>query len=247
MNTVNTRIENIKKNIEKSEKKLSRIKVALNGGKNPYYYDERDLKRTEGDLSYLIKQLKLYEEKKAINDSIEHIEVIEVFLDAWKLKTKEWYQKDYSKLLDHLENLKIKKQELKAWKIERFGNDWTRNEETKAKEVEMGLDNDSIKEAIKVFSSTTLYLYDNRRTSSFEEMLENLLEKEKVSKRLMLLERVKKITGVIQDACYLTLGPNGEINGYIIGESGTASVETISAGGYNIQCYHFRVLVKEKK
>ena len=38
---------------------------------------------------------------------------------------------------------------------------------------------------------------------------------------------------------------NGEINGIAEGEKGRAKVETIGAGGYNIQCYHFRVLVNK--
>ena len=33
------------------------------------------------------------------------------------------------------------------------------------------------------------------------------------------------------------------LNGYIIGTKGCCSIKTIGAGGYNIQCFHFRTLI----
>lgn len=63
--------------------------------------------------------------------------------------------------------------------------------------------------------------------------------------------RVKNITGEITDwsgvkaaqgACGMTV-----LNGYVIGKEGRCEVESILAGGYNIQRLHIRVLVKEYK
>lgn len=65
---------------------------------------------------------------------------------------------------------------------------------------------------------------------------------------LNLINRVIEKTGQITDAKGLkvTQGNQGYavINGFVIGEKGTAEVESISAGGYNIQRYHIRTLVK---
>ena len=60
-----------------------------------------------------------------------------------------------------------------------------------------------------------------------------------------IIERTNEIVGTIRDASGLEVGDKGELDGYVVGDRGTAHVHTIGAGGYNIQCYHFRVLVHE--
>ena len=59
-----------------------------------------------------------------------------------------------------------------------------------------------------------------------------------------MAQRVGKIVGKITAGHNLVV-VNGEIAGIIEGEKGRASIQTIGAGGYNIQRYHFRTLVKE--
>ena len=65
---------------------------------------------------------------------------------------------------------------------------------------------------------------------------------------LDLLHRTKEITGEIVSwsDVHLTVGTNGfpVLNGYVEGKEGRAIVESIYAGGYNIQRLHVRVLVK---
>ena len=75
--------------------------------------------------------------------------------------------------------------------------------------------------------------------------LEKEMEQEKREKLLDLVQRMMKVVGRITDAGHLSIGPKGDINGYIQGTEGKASVETIGAGGYNVQCYHFRTLIHE--
>lgn len=65
---------------------------------------------------------------------------------------------------------------------------------------------------------------------------------------LDLLNRTKEITGEIKSwsDVHLTVGTNGYpvLNGYVEGKEGRAVVDSIYAGGYNIQRLHVRVLVK---
>lgn len=65
---------------------------------------------------------------------------------------------------------------------------------------------------------------------------------------LNFIKRVEEKAGVIEDCSdlFVTEGNNGYavINGQVKGSKGVATVESIGAGGYNIQKYHIRVLVK---
>ena len=79
------------------------------------------------------------------------------------------------------------------------------------------------------------------------EELNKVLDREVTNKRDALIYRTNEKIGDIVDASGLYIGSNGEINGFVVGTTGKARVETIYAGGYNIQCLHYRVLIKVVK
>jgi hypothetical protein len=72
---------------------------------------------------------------------------------------------------------------------------------------------------------------------------EKKAEQQKKDLLTTLVYRVTAKVGKITDAKGLTIGMNGEMNGLVIGDKGSATITTILAGGYNIQCLHYRVLV----
>lgn len=77
-----------------------------------------------------------------------------------------------------------------------------------------------------------------------ENKLIKTIAQEKLNKYYDLCNRITAEVGEIIDASGLSIGnQKGELNGIVKGTEGTARVETISAGGYNIQCFHYRVLV----
>lgn len=79
---------------------------------------------------------------------------------------------------------------------------------------------------------------------AFERNLNDHLDFEVKKKGLLIKGRIKKKVGNVINAKGLHIGDNGEINGTIIGDQGTATIRTIYAGGHSVQSLHFRVLVK---
>lgn len=95
----------------------------------------------------------------------------------------------------------------------------------------------------KQFTQTALALAEYPE-NEMEIRLSEMLDNEVIARRLDLYKRCSNVVGTITDAKGLKCGGNGSINGMVIGTQGKAMVETILAGGYNIQCLHYRVLVK---
>ena len=100
-------------------------------------------------------------------------------------------------------------------------------------------------ETLSKYSNSVISDMARQPASTRNEWLRKELNAERRRKQLNLMAKVFKIVGVIQDASYLTLDERGDLNGVVSGTEGRCKVTTIGAGGYNVQCYHMRVLVKE--
>jgi hypothetical protein len=87
--------------------------------------------------------------------------------------------------------------------------------------------------------------YNNTQFENRLQKITKFVEKDVESKRNTLIKKVEKIVGQIEDASKLQINHQGELDGIIKGNKGIAKIETISAGGYNIQRRHYRVLVKQ--
>ena len=220
---ITERIEGKKKELEKLNKKLGRIIEAKesNWERNPYYYNERDLKHTENDIENCKKALAKYEaqledEKQKESDLPKLFEEFRTNLVA------NWDESD-------------KKERARLRKI----YEEMKNADTSRNQME------SYGAFIKEFKYSG---YEFMRITDEEIHRNNMRDGERLIKNLWT--RVKDITGDVTEN-YLRLERGNEweglvITGFIVGVNGKAEVETILAGGYNIQRLHIRTLVHKR-
>lgn len=96
-------------------------------------------------------------------------------------------------------------------------------------------------------SAEALPLNQLSNTNSLAEAKEIVKRYSEISKESMkmdLIRRTYDVCGKINKMVITGIGGNGSLNGIAYGEKQNAYVETIPAGGYNIQCFHYRVLIK---
>ena len=107
---------------------------------------------------------------------------------------------------------------------------------------------DEYREKRKAYNSRWNFLFEYIDYRTFNEAkFQKDLQRDADAKYDFIIERTNAIVGQITDASNLSIGNKGDLNGFIIGTKGKAKVETIGAGGYNIQCFHFRTLINPIK
>lgn len=268
---IQKRITGKENELNRLNKKLARIRKAESGNwkeNNPYYYRSDDLKRCLKDIEAAQKALDDYkvqlaaEEEKAQSRDVP---AILEFLEAWKQRVFEFYDTDLRAAYaeeEHVRNLGVAQ-----WK---YG--WVTPEYQAATDAYLEANKalyaklhgyyrpltDEEKKRpkcryrhqIKIRDGEWEHILHYLHERTYEESIAKLkkdLDEEANRKYDFIIERTTKITGKITDATGLKIGAKNDLNGYIIGEKGTAKVQTIGAGGYNIQCYHFRTLINKAK
>lgn len=193
-------------------------------------------------------------------------QVIKDFLEEWKEKAYKWHVKRYD---DYIQLIRTLKADAKAIKYEYIKNTQMdevkayqeRWNETEEQAIEWLLQHKRLNDLEKLLKEKELnYESINKRGINFagatvlnmatirneEERLSWLnkdLEAEKKAKMLDLIYRINAVVGTITDATGLRISNKGNLDGFILGEEGKAKVETIGAGGYAIQVFHYRTLV----
>lgn len=230
---ITKRIEGKQKEISKLEKKLARIIKAQesNWENNPYYYSESDLKWTTKDLEAAKEALAKYEADlvtETEKDNSRNVEAIISFLNGWADRVYDWYCKEFANYQVALADFRMKNEKLM---------DSTSMDDYR-----------EYKKAKKIFDSRWNILYPYIDSKKFDTVkLRKELEQEKKAKYDDIINRANAICGTIKDATGLSVGEKGELNGLVIGERTNARINTIGAGGYNIQCFHFRTLIHEAR
>jgi glucan phosphorylase len=189
------------------------------------------------------------------------VEVIENFLAEWKKMAREYYvalrdeRREMSKKKYDVsdENLKRCKRysyrdyrEVRLYSDEKVAEilngvkDGTFNK-WDIEKVENEICRQYMREWVEKHTKVELLVLDNCYN---DELLDKMLDREVENKRSLLFDRIEKKAGKVVDAAGLYIGHDGNINGVVVGENKTVRVTTIYAGGYNIQCLHYRILVK---
>ena len=171
---------------------------------------------------------------------------IDLFLESWWGDAMDWY---LDKFRTYQELFQIKKDLMDEYGYHsvRFNqvlaDDYLEASEN-LKKFMSRIGNESAKGLIQMmFYHEHQHRINPSKVSSYD-FLADILNKEKQRKKLNLIARIEKKAGKMVDTRGLTLGVDSNLNGLVIGDKETVSVHTIYAGGYNIQCLHFRVLVK---
>lgn len=205
--------------------------------------------------------------EKVIQDQAP--EVIKQFLQDWKEKTFEWYIRRHARFVEVRADLRKQVHDARVEAVrtlpeyaevkerweKTFGdldrveshyliNLWPRKPvEQFLKERE--LDDKSIKERLSwIGDGVIAKMCEFRKEEERLQWLDKTLEQEKRNHLLWFVENVTRITGPITDAKGLCMS-GGDLNGLVFGEKGVANVNTFSAGGWNIQRFHFRTRIDD--
>lgn len=152
---------------------------------------------------------------------------------TWKDRLTEAQKKENLWITEIPESMKSMQAELVARWDE---YDMKRRDELRVKYQEMGY--------LKFFAEYSLSLYNLINSTDKEIHTENVRAAESLI--LNLYSRIHAITGEVTDWANIYFS-GGALNGIVKGKLGTVKVESILAGGYNIQRLHVRVLVHEIK
>lgn len=242
-------LENAQSKLIKANKSLERLNkelVAKQADKWVTSIVENDIKRKQREIVNIEKSIQEYREKLKTVQSIEEIPVLREFINNWKIKAKGYYTEQHNKLMEYKSWLEQQEEVFKQWIEEttgsKFWGSYSPTKEVKEKRKELKIDHESQRDYLhNNFDAIiiTIGMYDQE----WQEKINKVIEREAERKYISFLERIKKAVGKTLDCSGLYIGDNAEINGIVKGELGRAKVETIGAGGYNIQCYHYRVLV----
>ena len=265
---ITKRIDGKQKEIKKLEGKLARIEKAKasNWENNPYYYNEDDLRWTLKDLETAREALAKYEAELATateKANSRNVKAILDFLESWKEHATEFYRHG---LVEYFETRKVLRKMYSDWSAMSYGTPGRaeaekayRDAETKFRGKMNGYYHEEVTEwhgrkmttKVKDRDGELEYIRPYNQERTIEDAMARLakdLKQEAERKYDDIIERTNRVVGQIVDASALRVGSTrGELNGFILGERGKAEVESILAGGYNIQCLHIRTLIKPVK
>lgn len=228
------RLENAKVKLEKAQKRLQRkmdqlekLELYKVNGTLPKEYQAPEFKEQaerwlQIDIQFATDEVK--EANKKVSEAAEKVKQLTAKVEQLKGENEEFkaVPEALVRLQNELEN---------SWNKNAF----YRRDLYRSKYKEMGY-----KQFVNEYG---YHAYEERYLTD-----EHIKRKNKVAAQsyiIDLVNRVKAKVGTITDYSGIQLDSNGKsINGTVKGTNGTAYVETIIAGGWNVQRLHLRTIVK---
>ena len=238
------------------------LKRAADENKKADKYEE-ELKEVEAELEAVREK----------DRARRNIPAIVEFLEGWKQRVKDWIltsreryntMKDEAKaeveklVNEYFPDDENKRNDLKSRFMELSYSPWYEEAyvrpvptadrpcgkylETVLRDTDMYKEHRDLVE--KMVEIKKLGKYLSNYSDLDEKGLDAWLDMEANAKYDDIVARTEAKAGQIVDASMLSVGQKGELNGHVDGTKGSVWIETIGAGGYNIQCFHFRTLVK---
>ena len=227
------KVEKTKKTIERHHAQAEKKKALIE--KNGWGYDsfaQRDNDeawRTISDYDWKLEDIKNAEKK---------LKEAEQVVENWKAKLERQLELEKKLQTEIPEAFR----EAKSYLIENWVESDIRERE-RIKEIRKKYEEREDRNAWREYRDIISYSHEESYRHTDEEF-RKIEEREAEAWLLDLYNRVYAITGKITDASGIRWGGKC-LDGIVKGEAGTAIVETIGAGGYNIVRYHLRTLVKE--
>lgn len=193
-----------------------------------------DIKSANRDLEDAQSTLNKYQSQVEDNISKEgtrNIKIILDFLENWKERVYVIYEKAVNECFEMKQKLRD------AWGTEEYDSLRKEyNQNIKGYKTESGYNREG--------KWQFLYPYISRYGTVSEclNRIKKDLNDEANRKYDFIVKRVNELVGEIKDASDLDIGAKGDLNGFIEGTNGTVHVQTVEAGGYNKQIFHFRTL-----
>lgn len=191
-------------------------------------------------------------------------EIIKVFLEDWKTKALDWHLTRYANYQEFKKELTEKQRQSKIECIKatpEYSRYLKDTEDPNSSLVnlfprqimdnhlkENKLDWKSISKAKANYAGGNVMHMDGIRNETERyDWIERVLEREKKFKMIDLITRINNEIGEITDASNLEISVKGNLDGIVVGAKGSVKITTIGAGGFNIQCFHYRTLIKKMK
>lgn len=224
-------------------------------GGSEHYWDICEVERKQDDIKGATRKLK--DAEKALSNWQEKLDVeiekdrflsenapavIVEFLNQWKELAREWFIRAHSRYIELSKKLEAAKKDAEARFIAEnpgkrlWGLEYN-NFMKKDKEV------NSICGAINMLGGAVITMSTYHREDERLAWLERTLEADRKAKLFDLINRINAVVGTITDAAHLRISEKGNLDGTITGDKGKARIQTIGAGGWNIQIFHYRTLV----